>query len=121
MRRSPCVGLPCHAIDSGRTVTREREIAPLEEVGGDVMQQGREPYSLALPRRSAHGASPFDAKITKHYRGKLQNRDQGHEPAQSRDPQWRFLQHYQRQYVSATIGRGNGQNGFQVGCGVNFK
>jgi hypothetical protein len=72
MRRSPCVGLPCHAIDSGRTVTREREIAPLEEVGGDVMQQGREPYSLALPRRSAHGASPFDAKITKHYRGKLQ-------------------------------------------------
>jgi hypothetical protein len=69
MRRSPCVGLPCHAIDSGRTVTRERETAPLEEVGGDVMQQGRD---LALPRRSAHGASPFGAKITKHYRGKLQ-------------------------------------------------
>jgi hypothetical protein len=60
MRRSPCVGLPCHAIDSERSVTREREIAPLEEVGG---------CSTAA---SAHGASPFGAKITKHYRGKLQ-------------------------------------------------
>ena len=52
------VGLPCHAIDSRRSVTREREIAPLEEIGGDVMQQGREPYRLALSRRSAHGCQP---------------------------------------------------------------
>jgi hypothetical protein len=41
-----------------RSVTREREIAPLEEIGGDVMQQGREPYRLALSRRSAHGCQP---------------------------------------------------------------
>ena len=52
------VGRPCHAIDSRRSVTREREIAPLEEIGGDVMQQGREPYRLALSRRSAHGCQP---------------------------------------------------------------
>src|SRR6266853_1095816 len=49
------IGLPCHAIGSGRSVTREREIAPLQEIGGDVMQQCREPYSLALSRRLAHG------------------------------------------------------------------
>src|SRR6202795_615172 len=49
------IGLPCHAIASGRSVTREREIAPLQEIGGDVMQQCREPYSLALSRRLAHG------------------------------------------------------------------
>jgi hypothetical protein len=31
------------------------------------------PRPAQLPRRaSAHGASPFGAKITKHYRGKLQ-------------------------------------------------
>src|SRR5258705_2786437 len=51
----PSISLPCHAIDSGRSVTREREIAPLQEIGGDVMQQCREPYSLALSRRLAHG------------------------------------------------------------------
>src|SRR5580658_6650732 len=49
------IGLPCHAIDPGRSVTREREITPLEEIGGDVMQQCREPYRLALSRRLAHG------------------------------------------------------------------
>jgi hypothetical protein len=49
------ISLPCHAIASGRSVTREREIAPLQEIGGDVMQQCREPYSLALSRRLAHG------------------------------------------------------------------
>src|SRR5216683_5908335 len=52
------VCLPCHAIASGRSVTREREIAPLQEIGGDVMQQCREPYSLALSRRLAHGDKP---------------------------------------------------------------
>ena len=52
------VGLPCHAIYSRRSVTREREVAPLEEIGGDVMQQCREPYRLALSRRSAHGSQP---------------------------------------------------------------
>jgi hypothetical protein len=86
-------------------------MAPLVEVGGDVMQQGRVGARCKPVRREDHQALP----------GQVANRDQGHEPAQSRDPQWRFLQHYQRQYVSATIGRGNGQNGFQVGCGVNFK
>src|SRR6202049_2603580 len=49
------ISLPCHTIDSGRSVTREREIAPLQEIGGDVMQQCREPYRLALSRRLAHG------------------------------------------------------------------
>src|SRR5215467_14987607 len=49
------IGLPCHAIGSGRSVARKREIASLEEIGGDVMQQCREPYSLALSRRLAHG------------------------------------------------------------------
>src|ERR1700674_4966521 len=52
------IGLPCHAIDAGRSVTREREIAPLQEIGGDVMQQCREPYRLALSRRLAHGCQP---------------------------------------------------------------
>src|ERR1700682_1372586 len=28
------IGLPCHAIDSGRSITRERETAPLSEIGG---------------------------------------------------------------------------------------
>ena len=52
------IGLPCHAIGPGRSVTRERAIAPLQEIGGDVMQQCREPHSLALSRRSAHGCQP---------------------------------------------------------------
>src|SRR5712692_10955925 len=49
------IGLPRHAIDPGRRVTRERALAPLQEVDGDVMQQRSEPYTLALSRRSAHG------------------------------------------------------------------
>ena len=43
---------------SRRSVPRECEIAPLEEIGGDVMQRCREPYRLALSRRSAHGCQP---------------------------------------------------------------
>jgi hypothetical protein len=31
------IGLPRHAIDPGRSISREREIAPLQEVDGDVM------------------------------------------------------------------------------------
>src|SRR4249920_3285670 len=49
------IGLPRHAIDPGRSITREREIAPLQEVDGDVMQQCGEPYVSALSRRLAHG------------------------------------------------------------------
>ncbi len=35
-----------------------REIAPLQEIHGDVMQQGGEPYILTLLRRLAHGYQP---------------------------------------------------------------
>jgi hypothetical protein len=49
-------------------------------------------------------------------------RHSGRGPAADQLPRVALTQHYhQRQYVSATIGRGKGQNGFQVGCGVNFK
>src|ERR1700693_3508529 len=49
------VGLPRHAVDARRGVPFERKEAPLQEIGGDVMQQRSEPYTLALSRRSAHG------------------------------------------------------------------
>src|SRR5262249_52127492 len=52
------VGLPRHAIDTRRGVPFEGEIAPRQEVDGDVMQQCGEPHTLALSRRSAHGATP---------------------------------------------------------------
>jgi hypothetical protein len=32
------VSLPCHAIDPWRSIPREREISPFQELGGDVMQ-----------------------------------------------------------------------------------
>ena len=49
------VSLPCHAIDPWRSVLRERQIAPFQELGGDVMQQRSEPLILTLSRRLAHG------------------------------------------------------------------
>jgi len=52
------VGLPHHAIDARRGVPRKREIALLQEIDGDVMQQRGEPHTLALSRRSAHGDKP---------------------------------------------------------------
>src|SRR5215468_2636639 len=52
------VGLPRHAIDARRGVPFEGQIAPRQEVDGDVMQQCGEPHTLALSRRSAHGSKP---------------------------------------------------------------
>src|SRR5580765_775139 len=49
------IGLPRHAIDPGRRVPREREIALRQEVDGDVMQQCSEPYISTLSCRLAHG------------------------------------------------------------------
>jgi hypothetical protein len=52
------IGLPRHAVDARRGVPFKREITLLQEIGGDVMQQCCEPYTLALSRRSAHGDEP---------------------------------------------------------------
>ena len=52
------VGLPRHAIDARCSVPLEREVALLQEIDGDVMQQCGEPHTLALSRRSAHGDKP---------------------------------------------------------------
>ena len=52
------VGLPRHAIDTRRRVPLKREVAPLQEIDGDVMQQCGEPHTLALSRRLAHGDKP---------------------------------------------------------------
>jgi hypothetical protein len=42
------VSLPCYAIDPWRGIPREREIAPFQELGGDMMQQCGEPLILTL-------------------------------------------------------------------------
>ena len=34
------IGPPCHAVDAQRGVPFKREVAPLQEIGGDVMQHG---------------------------------------------------------------------------------
>ena len=52
------IGLPRHAVDARRGVPFKREVTLLQEIGGDVMQQRCEPYTLALSRRSAHGDEP---------------------------------------------------------------
>ena len=49
------VGLPRHAVDARRGVPLKREVALLQEIDGDVMQQCGELHTLALSRRSAHG------------------------------------------------------------------
>jgi hypothetical protein len=45
------VGLPRHAIDPRRSITLERMVALLQEVGGDVMQQYGKPHISTLSRR----------------------------------------------------------------------
>ena len=52
------IGLPRHAIDTRCRVPLKREVALLQEIDGDVMQQCGEPHTLALSRRSAHGDKP---------------------------------------------------------------
>src|SRR5215467_14117860 len=52
------IGLPRHAVDARRRVPFKREVTLLQEIGGDVMQQCCEPYTLAQSRRSAHGDEP---------------------------------------------------------------
>jgi hypothetical protein len=49
--------MPCHAIGPGRSVTREREVAPLQEIGGDVMQRDRDRGNAAV-RTHRHMGPP---------------------------------------------------------------
>src|SRR5215813_13807825 len=52
------VALPRHAVDTRCGVPLKREVAPLQEVDSDVMQQCGEPHTLTLSRRSAHSDKP---------------------------------------------------------------
>jgi hypothetical protein len=49
------VGPPRHAVDPRRRVTLQCDVATLQKIDGDVMQQRGEPHFLALSRRLAHG------------------------------------------------------------------
>ena len=49
------VGLSHHTIRPGRRIMLKRNVALLQEVDGDVMQQRGEPYIPTLSRRLAHG------------------------------------------------------------------
>src|ERR1700746_359993 len=52
------IGLPRHAVDARCGVPFKREVTLLQEIGGDVVEQRCESYTLALSRRSAHGDEP---------------------------------------------------------------
>src|SRR6266480_3246891 len=51
------VGLPRHSIGPGRSISREREIALLQEIGGDSSAVNRTVLLCRAARRTA--ASPF--------------------------------------------------------------
>jgi hypothetical protein len=54
----PSCSRSCKTKGAGLRRKQMPTVAPLEEIGGDVMQQCREPHSLALSRRLAHGCQP---------------------------------------------------------------
>jgi hypothetical protein len=80
------LGRPRYAVDTRRGVPLGGEIAPRQEVVGDVMQQCGEPYTLALSRRSAHGvkAGRRGIPVQRPGRGRLVAVPLGRGPGQTR-------------------------------------